>query len=122
MAVRRITAARSKKREKQMANYMMLVTSSAKDGRDEEYNTWYDNQHIHDVCATPGIGEGQRWDAIPEVSPNSPPTAYIATYEITADNPQDALAEMMRRAEAGQMPMTDAIDLESAQIWVYKKH
>lgn len=105
-----------------MANYMMVVTSSAKDGQDDEYNTWYDNQHIHDVCATPGIGEGQRWDAIPEVSPNAPPTAYLATYEIVADNPQDALGEMMRRAEAGEMPMTDAIDLESAQIWVYKKH
>lgn len=105
-----------------MANYMMLVTSSAKDGRDDEYNQWYDNQHIHDVCATKGIGAGQRWDAMPEVSPNAPPTAYLATYEIVADNPQDALAEMMRRAEAGEMPMTDAIDLESAQIWVYKKH
>jgi len=105
-----------------MANYMMVVTSSAVAGRDDEYNHWYDNQHIHDVCATPGIGKGQRWDAMPEVSPNAPPTAYLATYEITAENPQDALAEMMRRAEAGQMPMTDAIDLGSAQIWVFKKH
>lgn len=105
-----------------MAEYMMLVTSSAKEGKDDEYNTWYDNQHIHDVCATPGIGKGQRWDAMPEVSPNPPPTSYIATYEITADNPQDALAEMMKRSQNGEMPMTDAIDLETAQIWVYKKH
>ena len=105
-----------------MANFMMVVTSSAVDGRDDEYNSWYDTQHIHDVCATPGIGEGQRWDALPDVSPNAPPTAYLATYEITADNPQDALAEMMRRAQAGEMPMTDAIDLASAQIWVYRKH
>lgn len=105
-----------------MANFMMVVTSSAKEGQDDEYNTWYDNQHIHDVCATKGIGEGQRWDAMPEVSPNPPPSSYLAIYEITADDPASALSEMMRRAGAGEMPMTDAIDLETAAIWVYKKH
>ncbi|MCX7864026.1 MAG: hypothetical protein N2423_03155, partial [Novosphingobium sp.] len=65
---------------------------------------------------------GQRWVAMPEVSPNPPPTTYLATYEITAENPQDALDAMMRRAAAGEMPMTDSIDLASAQIWVFRKH
>lgn len=105
-----------------MANYIMVVTSGAQPGQEEEYNTWYDNQHIHDICAVPGIGKGQRWDGIQEVSPNPLPAPYLAIYEIEADDPAEVLAEMMRRSQAGEIPMTESIDLETAKIWIYKKH
>ena len=105
-----------------MANYLMVATSIAKDGRDDEYNEWYDTQHIHDVSAAPGMGAGQRWDAMPEASPNQPPAPYLAIYDIEADDPGGAVKEVMRRVETGEMPMTDSIDIAKAQIWVYKKH
>ena len=100
----------------------MVVTSGAKDGRDAEYNEWYDNIHIHDVCAVPGITRGQRWDAMPEASVNPPPAAYLAIYEIDADDPRSATNELMRRSQAGEIVHSDAIDLSTASIWIYKQH
>lgn len=106
-----------------MTKFIMVVTSAAKDGRDDEYNTWYDNEHIHDICAIPGVVSGKRYDAVP-VTPNPQPAPYLAIYEIEvdADNPGPVLQEMMKKAEAGEMSMTDALDQSSAQIWMYKPH
>lgn len=105
-----------------VSKYLMVVTSGAKDGRDAEYNEWYDSTHIHDVCAVPGITSGQRWDAMPEASINPPPAPYLAIYEIDADDPTSATGELMRRAQAGEISHSDAIDLDTAKIWIYKQH
>lgn len=106
-----------------MAKFLMVVTSGAKDGRDEEYNNWYDNQHIHDICSIPGVVGGKRYDAVP-VTPNPQPAPYLAIYEIEvdADNPGPMLEAMMAKAEAGEMALSDALDSESAKIWMYKPH
>jgi hypothetical protein len=104
-----------------VGKYTMVVTSGAKDGRDKDYNEWYDNQHIHDICAIPGVTSGRRLDAIP-VTPNEQPAPYLAIYEIETDDMATFLAEMGRRGEAGEMPLTDALDIDSAKIWMYKAH
>lgn len=106
-----------------MAKFLMVVTSSAKDGRDDEYNDWYDSEHIHDICSIPGVISGKRFEAVP-VTPHQQPSPYLAMYEIEvdADNPGPVLQEMMRKSEAGEMSKSDALDSENAQIWMYKPH
>ncbi|MBW8754945.1 MAG: hypothetical protein JF595_12490 [Sphingomonadales bacterium] len=104
-----------------MGKYLMVVTSGAKDGRDDEYNAWYDGTHLADICSLPGVTSGRRYDAaVP--SPNPQPAPYLAIYEIEADDPGTVLAEMMRRAEAGEMSLSDALNIDQAQIWMYKAH
>lgn len=104
-----------------MAKYVMVVPSAAKEGQDAEYNTWYDNQHIHDICALPGVTSGTRFTAVPEASMNPPPTSYLTIYEIETDDIGATMAEMGRRAQAGQMPLSDALDLDSAKVWIYQR-
>lgn len=104
-----------------MAKFTMVVTSGAKDDRDAEYNEWYDSQHIHDICAIPGVISGRRLDAIP-VTPHPQPAPYLAIYEIEADDPGMVLAEMARRGETGEMAISDSLDAESARIWMYAHH
>lgn len=104
-----------------MGKFLMVVTSAPKDGRDDEYNAWYDGRHLSDLLNIPGIKTGKRFDAIP-VTPNPQPAPYLAIYEIETDDPAEVLGEMMRRAEAGEMPTSDALDFEQAKIWMYKAH
>ena len=99
----------------------MVVTSAAKDGRDAEYNDWYDNTHLADICSLPGVTSGRRYDAIPQ-TPNPQPAPYLAIYEIEADDPASVLTELMRRSQAGEISMTDAVDVANAQIWMYQQH
>ena len=105
-----------------MAKYLMVVPSSAKAGRDDDYNSWYDSTHLADICSLPGVTSGRRYDAQPDVSLAPPPARYLAIYEIETDDVAAVLAEMGRRAAGGEMSMSDALDIESAKIWIYKAH
>lgn len=104
-----------------MAKFIMVVTSAAKDGRDQEYNDWYDSTHIHDICSIPGVVSGKRFTAV-EPSPNPHPAPYLALYELELeeDNPGPVLGEMMRKSQAGEMSISDSLDASKAQIWMYK--
>jgi hypothetical protein len=103
-----------------MGNYVLVVPSSAKAGRDDDYNEWYNNQHIHDICAIPGVKSGRRFSPS-AASPMPAPANYLAIYEIETDDIGGVMAEMNRRAEAGEMPLSDALDLESAKMWVFEQ-
>ena len=104
-----------------MAKYVMVVPSAAKEGRDADYNGWYDSEHIQDILALPGVVSGRRFDAEPAVSPNPPPARYLAIYEIETDDIGAVMAEMGRRAMAGEMSVSDALYRDAAQIWIYKQ-
>jgi hypothetical protein len=104
-----------------LGKFLMVVTSGAKEGRDEEYNSWYDSTHIHEICAIPGVKSGRRYDAIP-TTPHPQPAPYLAIYEIEADDVGAVLGEMMRRGEAGEMSMSDALNIDQAKIWMYQPH
>lgn len=103
-----------------MGKYVLVVPSSAKEGRDDDYNEWYNNQHIHDLLAIPGIKSGRRFVPSP-MSPMRAPANYLAIYEIETDDPGALLGEMNKRAEAGQMPTSDALDFTSAQLWLFEE-
>lgn len=103
-----------------MGKYIMVVQSKAKEGRDDEYNAWYDNTHIHEICALPGVKSGKRYDATP-IAFGAPGLPYLSVYEIEADDPGVLFAEMGRRSQAGEMTHTDSLDAPSSVLWVYKE-
>jgi hypothetical protein len=103
-----------------MPRYVMVVPSSAQPGRDDDYNAWYDGEHIHDICSLPGVLSGRRFVAS-DASPNPVPGRYLAIYEIETDDIGSVVAEMGRRAMAGEMSVTDALDRDSARIWFYEE-
>ncbi len=104
-----------------MGKFLMVVTSAAQPGRDDDYNAWYDGTHLAEICSLPGVTSGRRYDAIP-ATPHPQPAPYLAIYEIEAEDPGSVLGELMRRGQAGEMSTSDALDASSAQIWMYQLH
>ncbi len=101
--------------------HIMIVTSAAQTGREAEFNQWYDQHHLADVCAIPGVVSGRRFDAAAN-SPNPTPAPYMSIFEIDADDPLTVLAEMNRRAQSGQWTMTTSLDLTGVKMWLYAHH
>ena len=50
----------------------------------------------------------------------APPAPYLAIYEIEAEDPNAAIEEIKRRAGAGEMNISPALDTASAPMWLYK--
>lgn len=103
-----------------MAKLVLVATSSAQEGRDDDYNAWYDEVHLADVCAIPGVISGRRFTASP-ASPYPVPASYLAIYEIETDDPAGVMAELRSRAASGQMKMTDSLDRASTQLWLWEE-
>lgn len=87
----------------------LIVLTSPREGREQEYNDWYDNRHLDDVLDVPGFVSAQRFKL--KGRPLSAAAwQYLAIYEIDHDDPQAVLDELLARAGTDCMPMTDAMD------------
>ena len=103
-----------------MAKYIMVVPSAPTEGKEAEYNKWYDEIHVPEVCAIPGITGAIRYKIDPAGGPsNAQP--YLAIYSVETDDPSAVIAELQRRAGSGEIRMSDAIDVTTAGITLFKQ-
>lgn len=103
-----------------MPRFILVATSSAKEGRDAEYNEWYDEEHMHALLSIPGIISGRRFEASP-ASPHPAPARYLGIFEIEADDPAEIMAELVRRGASGEISATDSLDGSSVQLWIWRE-
>jgi hypothetical protein len=104
-----------------MAAYVMVVQSNAKQGRDAEYNEWYDKVHLPQLCSIPGIKSGRRFNSTP-FAIGSPGQRYLAIYEVETDDLNGLLGEIGKRAADGRLQQSDALDAAASVLWFYQQH
>ena len=93
-----------------MGRYVYVVMTNPAEGREREYNTWYDEIHLRDVCSAPGFIGARRFRLVDGHSQHR----YLALYEMETDDPQRDLAALSALAGTDRMRMSDALDLERA--------
>lgn len=94
-----------------MARYRLVAFSNAAEGREDDFNQWYEGQHMPDVLAIPGFVSAERFTCVGEG-----PHKYMAVYEIETDDFAGMMAEFGKRPGTDQMPISDALDFTSAQV------
>jgi hypothetical protein len=104
-----------------MGKYVMVVQSRAKEGRDAEYNKWYDTTHLAQICAIAGVKSGRRFEATP-ISAGAPGLKYLTLYEIETDDPGAVMAELGKRSVSGAITPSDSLDAPAAVLWIYKAY
>lgn len=96
-----------------MAKYQFIGFTNPVPGREDEYNEWYTNTHVHDVLKIPGIVSAQRYKlAEHQRSPGPHPYKYLAIYECETDDVRNIIAELKARSGTSEMPISDAMDSE----------
>ena len=98
-----------------MAKYKLIVLSNPTEGNEEEYNRWYDEQHVPDVCNVPGFVSAERFELHGDGTHN-----YLAIYNIETDDVDAAMADLGSRAGTDKMPMTPAIDVDNVSMSIFK--
>ena len=91
-----------------MAKFRLVVFTNPVPGREDEYDTWYNEVHLGDVLAVPGVVAAQRFKLRAPVM-GELPTGNLALYEIDADDPDAVIAEIMSRAGTEAMPLSEAL-------------
>jgi hypothetical protein len=97
-----------------------VVFTNPAEGREDEFNDWYDNQHIDDLLNIPGIVGAQRF-RLSETQRFQPPYPYkyMAVYEVESDKMEQAIKAMNERVGTPEMPMTEAIAKERV-AWFFE--
>lgn len=94
-----------------MKKYTLFVLTNAVEGKEEEYNDWYTNQHLADVLRVPGFVSAQRFKLTESVVADKN-YAYAALYGVETDDPHAALAAMNSAAGTPAMPISEAMAAE----------
>lgn len=85
-----------------MEKNLLLVFTRPAEGREDEYNQWYDERHLPDVAGLPGIVAAQRF-IFQEASRNSvsaaPEFGYLAVYEVPDGELDKAKAALAATSE-----------------------
>lgn len=94
---------------------LYLVFSNPAEGREDDYNKWYDEVHIPEVLTLPGFVSAQRLTQQDSSSPIAPKQKYGVIYEIDGD-PTEVNAKLNEAMGNGTLHMTDAVDPSSFQM------
>jgi hypothetical protein len=92
-------------------SYVYLVQSNAQEGRDDEFNQWYDSVHLPEVLAIEGFESARRFRRSALLDrPDAPAAAfeYFAIYELSGD-PVQAVKGLGQAVKAGEIQMSDAM-------------
>lgn len=96
-----------------MARFHYTILSRALPGREEEFVTWYRDQHIADVCRMPGVigGELFRMDfqRVYDLD-TAPQWTLMAIYQLEGDDPEAIIDSLRAASGSAQMPACAAID------------
>jgi hypothetical protein len=88
-------------------------------GKEAEYNDWYNNVHIPDVLNVKGMVGAQRFRLADQQMAGQPQHRYLALYEIETDNLQETLDDLKSRSGTADMVLTDAIDLKGVNAAIF---
>ncbi len=92
-----------------MPRFMLVVFTDPIAGKEAEYDAWYNDVHLADVVAIPGVVSAQRFRSrmpIVGVLPNR----NLAIYEIDSDDPEKVVEAIYARAGTPEMIISEAID------------
>jgi hypothetical protein len=95
-----------------MAQYQFIVLTRATDGGQAEFDQWYDDRHLPDVAAVPGVVQARRFRVVQQDTAGDSPTWYsVALYEMETDDPKAVIAEINARSGTEAMPISPTVDL-----------
>jgi hypothetical protein len=102
---------------------MMAFSQPTSPEVEDEYNDWYDNVHLKDVVAIPGITSATRFklsgtQQSKTLDPSQQP--YLAVYDIEADDIQSVIDEIGTRVRTPLMEISDAISMAHTKALIYE--
>jgi len=111
-----------------MTKHMVVVLSNCVEGRDDEFNDWYTNQHLTDVLKVEGFVAAQRFrlsdtqledEAAKQLKGTKPAYRYCAIYEVESDDLERVTKALLAVAYTGAMPISETLDLEGTDTWFF---
>lgn len=100
-----------------MAKHLVLVFTNPEEGREAEFNAWYDDVHLPDVLSVAGFSAAQRFVAATGARGERPDQQYLAVYEVDTDDLPAALEAL--RGAAKDMHIDESMAPETVVTYAF---
>lgn len=97
--------------------HVFMALTDAIEGRDEEFNHWYDTEHVPDVVFVEPFQSGRRFQLVGGVGPRR--WGYLSFYRLIGDVPA-AHQSLVDNHDDGNGTMTDAIHADHG-AWIFTR-
>lgn len=97
--------------------YLMIVLTEPTEGREREYNDYYDNTHLEEVLATTVQTRAQRYKLAAEVGEPCP-LPYLAVYESEGESAQAVLDDL--NASRSERQQSKSLNKKTGRVWVFE--
>jgi hypothetical protein len=97
---------------------LLMTFSDPVKGKEAEYDDWYQNVHLPQVCAIPGIRSARRFRLLDTGDRESGGPRNLAVYQLD-DDPQQVFAEMIARARSGALDHSTSIDQSTISVTLW---
>jgi hypothetical protein len=98
---------------------ILLVWTNPVEGREDDFNHWYSEQHVHDVVSVDGFVSAQRFEYADTHVGDPPDYRYLAIYEIDAPSVEVAKAALRAARDNGVLRPSDAMAKER-HAWYFE--
>ena len=99
-----------------MPTFLVMVMSNPRNGREEEFNDWYENTHLDEVLATTSFTWAQRFELAESKGARSV-HRYLALYETEAESAEAVIADLEARRD--EREQSTSINRRDAALWVF---
>jgi hypothetical protein len=90
--------------------HKMMVLAKAVPGKTEALAQWYDDQHMNDLLAVPGLVTAERHNLVTLKRPDAAPQwDFMLIYELVGPDPMEVIKNMA----AAQIPISDLLESTS---------
>lgn len=110
-------------REENMAKRAVLIVETGPaEGRDEDWNSWYDGVHIPEILEkVPGFHAATRFERPPGTDIGPEEQGYCTVYEIEAEDPAASVAALGSGMQSGALTRSDSsAGRAKLTLWVEK--
>ena len=104
-----------------MPKYKLIVMTRPVEGREQEYNDWYQDAHLPDLVSVYGVKSAQRFRLSRTVVANREPLPYLAIYDIETDDIDKTLDDLRARVGTGEIFVSPALSKEDYFGAVYEE-
>lgn len=96
---------------------LVVVLTEAADGRQDEYDDYYENTHLDEVIASTGWKAARRYKLVDEAG-ESCPLPFLAIYEVDQDDAKAILPHL--NATRSQRQQSKSLNKRTGRVWVFE--
>jgi hypothetical protein len=104
-----------------MAKFKLIALTTPVAGKEEEFHAWYQNQHLPELVAFPGMKGAQRYKLTAKLV-GSDSNPWLAIYDIETDDPFAFLGAVGQAAASGKLTQSDASNMATTYTALFEEH